>query len=97
MGFRKIKARVKNCRGSGDDFVLAQFEDNYGDWQDTIKGLDDNEKEQVSNAFNAIEDGLGDSLLETKEVFLMTKSDLDPSKIHEFVVLLQGEYFEIQE
>ena len=44
MPFKKIKARVKNCRGSGDEFVIGQFEDNFDMWQSQVDGLSDAEK-----------------------------------------------------
>ena len=84
MPFKKIKARVKNCRGAGDEFVIAQFEENYDTWMGQVAGLDDGEKDEVSGAFNKIHDGLGDALLEEKEMFLMTKGDLGPDEIKSF-------------
>ena len=55
------------------------------------------DKDSMAADFNKIEDGLGDALLEPKEVYLMSKGDLAPDKMHEFVVLMTGSYFELSE
>ena len=97
MPFKKIKARAKNCRGAGDEFVIAQFEENYSTWQGQVAGLSDAEKSEVGDAFNKIHEGLGDALLDDKEMFLMTKGDLNPDLTKKFCALLTSEYFELEE
>ena len=97
MGFRKIKARVKNCRGEGEDFVLAQFEENYDTWQSSIDELNDADKGGLETAFNGVAEGLGSALVDSKETYLMEKSDLNSVQIKAFVTLLTSEYFELED
>ena len=97
MGFKKIKARVKNCRGAGDEFVIEQFVENYDSWQETVNGLESADKDEMQAAFNKVSDGLGDALTEDKEMFLMTNSDLTNEQKSNFVKLLRAEYFDVEE
>ena len=97
MPFKKIKARVKNCRGSGDEFVLAQFEENFEAWQSTVDGLSKTEKDNLADAFNSVCDGIGDALLDDKDIFVMAKADLSADQTKQFCALLTREYFELEE
>ena len=44
MGFKKIKIKLKANRGQGEEFIVKQFEENYGDWDAAISELNDDEK-----------------------------------------------------
>ena len=94
--FKKIKARAKGSRG-GDapDFVLKQFEESWDDWEETIKGLDAETKNEMIAAFNQIADGLGEALCEDKGSFKMTLADLNAEELKQFTGKLSPEYFEI--
>ena len=97
MGFKKIKARVKNCRGAGPEFILKQFEDNFDNWESGIGDLNDEEKQEIADKFNAIIEDFGDSLIEDKATFLCAKADLKSEDITKFTNALCPEYFEVTE
>ena len=97
MGFKKIKARVKNCRGAGPEFILKQFEENYESWEAGIGDLNDEEKQGIADAFNKVVEDLGDSLIDDKATFLCAKADLKTDDIKAFTDALCPEYFEVTE
>ena len=77
MGFKKIKARVKNCRGAGPEFILKQFEENYDQWEASIKDLEDGEREGLEEKFNGIIEDLGSAIIDDKPSFMMAKADMN--------------------
>ena len=97
MGFKKVKARVKNCRGAGPEFILKQFEENYDQWEESIKELEDAEKADLQAKFDAIKDDLGAGLVEDKETFMMVKADMQTPDIKKFTDALCPDYFEVTE
>ena len=97
MGFKKIKARVKNCRGAGPEFILKQFEENFDQWEEQIKDLDDDEKAELEEKFNTVVDDLGTALVDDKATFMMSRADLNNNQIKNFTDSLCPDYFEVEE
>merc|ERR1712084_104155 len=97
MGFKKIKARVKNCRGAGPEFILKQFEENYDQWEEQIKDLDAKEKEELEEKFNTVVEDLGTALVDDKATFMMQKADLNNGQIKTFTDALCPDYFEVED
>ena len=74
--FKKIKAKAKNCRGGGDDFVLKEFEERFAAWEESIAEADEEQKEEIREKFEAIMDGLGEALLADEAEYKMVKADM---------------------
>ena len=55
--FKKIKAKAKNSRGSGEDFVIEQFLDNCDElWFPMIKEMTAAEQDEKAKIFDELEE-----------------------------------------
>ena len=93
--FKKIKAKAKNCRGGGDDFIIKEFEENYKTWMEAIAGESNDNKQEVERVFNEVCDDLGTAMLGDEAEFKMIRADMTAGQVTEFCRALVPEYFEL--
>ena len=101
--FKKIKAKAKNSRGSGEDFIIEQFlENTEGSWFPMVKEMPGAEQDEHAAIFDNL-DGcedleLGQALFknENDAAFKMAKADMSPEQIKAFCDKLCPEYFEAE-
>ena len=89
---RGIRIQKLPNRGGGDDIVLNFFKEKFEDtWIEQLKNNElcaENEREELKNSFNQIEDGLGDVLADVnakKSDLVCTLADFDKEKTEQFV------------
>ena len=95
MGFKKIKAKVKHARGAGPDLILKTLKENHADFMESLTSLDETEKNQLLDKFNAAGEGFGDAVFADKEDFEMTETDWDADAKAKFCNVLVPDYFEV--
>ena len=97
MGFKKIKAKVKHARGAGPDLILKTFQENYGDWETSIKELNQDEKDELVEKFDKAVPESGNAITGDKSDFDMALTDWGADEKAEFCKLLCPEYFEVED
>ena len=75
--FKKIKVKAKTGRGEGCDGMLEEFiSDQYAGAKEAFDGASAEDKQQVIDGINSVQEGLGDAFASGKDDFECNALDL---------------------